>query len=197
MNLDFYYKGDRNYVHGTSMYEEIMTLLESRGFHRISNLDWRFGKILRNNLDYEILRDYQLKGREWDSSLKFTFNGFNYVVILKENNSRIAKRKVYLESSIVEKTQCNIANKSINLRRIEGFTTIECLVAINKALHEKVLNPASGKWYFTRLQIQKPLPSNWSSLDVYLVNAKNARLTKGDVYIDEQCIGCIFFSLKV
>ena len=195
MHLEFFYKGQRDYVHGTSIYKKIINLLEENGYTDITNLDFKFHNIIRNNLNFEIYSANNLKKEKSDCSMNFMFQNSKYYIFLNENKSPVKKRKEYLENKIVEKSNYDFHSKSASLIPFGKFNNIENIVALNKSLHEKLYETKNGKWFFTRLQIEKPLPVNCKKIEIKIVKDKSFRLTKSEIYIDKFVIGYIYFSL--
>ena len=110
------------------------------------------------------------------------------------------QRVAYDESLVTKQCQIDAAARSIKLVNDDsGFSQIEVLVSMNKALHFAVLDkPADTTWVFCRWDSPAwPLPDDLSGVIVMLKQTLGTRLTRADVELDGQMLGQIYFSAKV
>ena len=190
-NLEFCFKGNRNYVHGTDIYQKVFDLLS----HEIEEkFDLSFHGIATKNmkLSHQVPTD--------ESLIKFVCKHIdkskNKVVLYGiEIDSKIECRYNYLEEDICALSQVNISKQELILTKDSSYSFIENSVALNKYLLEKLFPDANGKWYFTRLQLEQ-LPKKISyPLKLNLKANFNFKLTKTEIFIENQSIGFIYFSL--
>jgi hypothetical protein len=113
---------------------------------------------------------------------------------LVETDEPITERYEYPESEIIEK--CFVNGKTVKIDSETPYSAIEVLVAINKHLHLSIFPDAAGKWFFTRLELDRLLQGqDASGFELELVKNMHNRLTKSEILSDGQRIGHIFFSI--
>jgi len=192
INLEFCFKGNRTYVHGTDIYNKLLKLLHNE--MNYEKFDLSFHGIAKKNIN--ILFD---KPKDEDS-LKFVCkyldnNGNRKILYGIENNSEIDCRYKYPEEDICSLSKLNIDNQEILLDENSSFSFIENTVAINKYLLENLFPNLNGKWYFTRLQTVNLFTDNIYPLKLVLKANFNFKLTKTEIFIDNKSVGFIYFSL--
>jgi len=191
-DLEFCFKGNRTYVHGTDIFNKLIDELKNE----ISNdkIDLSFHGIARTNLS---LLDEKPENEEL---IKFVikFNNKNYertFLYGVENGIDINCRYKYPEEDICNFSDLNVEKQIINLKVDSSYTFIEDSVALNKYLLENLFPDANGKWYFTRLQLKRLPKETYYPLKLSLKANFNFKLTKTEIFIDNQSIGFIYFSL--
>ncbi len=188
-DLDFCFKGSRTYVHGT----DIFTMLTETFGKHIKKLDIAFHGITVNNMTFSATKP---ENKEVKVTFRCLDNDKKRILFGIENRSGIDCRYEYLEENIVKNSIVNIAKENIVLNTKTGYTFIEHVVAMNKALLETLYVDISGKWYFTRLQLQDPIEmSDVASLQLVLKSNFQFKLTKTAIIVNEQEVGFIYFSL--
>jgi len=197
IEFDFRFKGSRNYIHGTDMYNSIITYLLRNGYSPVTKINMAMHKIAKSNLEGLVLVDSQnVSGYEPISDFVCTVGDQKYKIILIENDQPVVDRYPYPEADIIELSDIDKENKTIRLSQKIDFSNIEKVVALNKAIHENVFSDASGKWYFTRLQVEKDLNIyDPEIIEIKIIKNMNFRLTKSEICFDSQKIGYIYFSL--
>jgi len=188
-DLDFCFKGSRKYVHGTDIFLKLVEKYNDD----IENIDIAFHGISVNNMTFS-------SNKPIDKEIKVTFRGLHENNKIKlfgfENSSEINCRYEYLEEKIVDNSIVTISTESITLKTPTEYTFIEHIVAMNKALLEDIYPDINGKWYFTRLQLQRPINiSDTTSLQLILKANFQFKLTKTSIFVDKKEIGFIYFSL--
>ena len=188
-DLDFCFKGSRKYVHGTDIFLKLVEKYNDD----IENIDIAFHGISVNNMTFS-------SNKPINKEIKVTFRGLHENNKIKlfgfENSSEINCRYEYLEEKIVDNSIVTISTESITLKTPTEYTFIEHIVAMNKALLEDIYPDINGKWYFTRLQLQRPINiSDTTSLQLILKANFQFKLTKTSIFVDKKEIGFIYFSL--
>jgi len=188
-NLDFCFKGSRKYVHGTDIFTELTKQYNKDA----KNIDIAFHGITVNNMTFSIEKPER-------KEVKVTFrclHGDDKIKLFGiENDSNIDCHYEYLEEKIVDNSTVVVSEESINLNTPTEYSFIEHIVAMNKALVEKLYSDANGKWYFTRLQLKENISmSNISSLQLVLKSNFQFKLTKSSILVDNTEVGFIYFSL--
>jgi hypothetical protein len=193
--LDFKFKGDRNYVQGPDIYNKVMEFLYAENF-TIKNIDLSFHKIARHNLRGEIFKTDSGSRDAGDviSIFKFTDDNESYVIHLFETDSVITEHTEYYEEKIVELSTLNVVDKTIILSSLAPYTNIEKIVALNKALLNKLLTDP-GKWYFTKLTVDGDINNKHPyAIQVALVKNIGSKITKSQILFDGKEKGHLYFS---
>lgn len=188
-NLDFCFKGSRQYVHGTDIYTKLLEYYSGD----IKDIDIAFHGISTNNMTFT---DQKPEVEE----IKVTFKCLHEKNKIKlygiENSSNINCRYEYLENKIVDDSTVNISENTILLNIPTEYSFIEHIVAMNKVLMEQLYNDINGKWYFTRLQLKENISmSIVSSLQLILKSNFQFKLTKSVIVVNGIDVGFIYFSL--
>jgi hydroxymethylpyrimidine pyrophosphatase-like HAD family hydrolase len=192
-NLEFCFKGSRNYVHGTDIFNNLLGFLSKFEIQN-KNIDVSFHGIAKKNI--ELLRQKP----EDESIIKFACKFLDKDDTRKvfygvENNIEITCRHHYQEEEIYGLAKVNLDKKSIILSEHTSFTFIENIVALNKYLLETLFPDVNGKWYFTRLQIKHVPDNDIYPLKLILKANFNFKLIKTEISIEDELIGFIYFSL--
>ena len=187
-DIKFKFKGSRTYIHGTDIYNFLIKFFDDN----ISKIDLSFHSISNKNITL-------LSSISDNDELNFVFkyvdsNLEQKVIYAVENNSLIEEQYDYNEDLIYENSQLYLDEEKVSLSKNTGFTFIENIVAMNKYLLENLFEK-DGKWYFTRLQLNKPILDLEGKIEIKLKSNFNFKLTKSEIYADEKVVGYIYFSL--
>lgn len=185
--LRFRFKGNRNYVHGTDI---LNALLQAYKNTKLENIDVRFNGVVTSNL-LLIPKDTQGDVKvhiRWDE------NGKEYQYKLIEDADPVEERYEYDEQTVVDRASLDLNDKTARLIRKTPYTFCENLVAINKFLLQSLFHEENGKWYFTRLELDRII-SDEELFHIRLVKNLGFRLTKSEIYIGDKKIGNIYFSM--
>ena len=192
LNLEFCFKGNRTYVHGTDIYNKVLELLQ----HEMQNekIDLSFHGISKTNLSLSGSKP------ENEKLLKFVLkfvntNGEKDVLYAIENNQTIDCRYEYPEEDICKLSEIFLDKEQVSLTENSSYTFVENCVALNKYLLECLFPDAKGKWYFTRFQLNKIPSTDIYPLKLQLKANFNFKLTKTEIFIGEESVGYIYFSL--
>lgn len=191
-NLEFCFKGSRNYVHGTDIFNNVIKLLEND--MKNEKIDLSIHGVAKTNMDLISIKP------ENEDLLKFAFKFINNdgnkdILYAVENNKEINCRYAYPEEDICNLSELLLNEEKVFLEKNTSYTFVENCVALNKYLLENLFPDAKGKWYFTRFQLNK-IPTE----DVYPVRLElkanfNFKLTKTEIFIGDESMGYIYFSL--
>lgn len=193
-DLEFCFKGNRTYVHGTDIFNKIVEYLHVKGIEVLS-FDLSFHGIAKNNITVS----YEKPDNK--TTLKFAFKYMDissnkHILYGLENKKIIDCRYEYKEDMICKASTIDIAKQEVKLSKCTGYTFIENIVALNKYLLENLFPSANGKWYFTRLQLKEKINiDNNDSIKLVFKSNFNFKLTKTEIYIKDKSLGFIYFSL--
>lgn len=190
------FKGIRNYAHGTDLFNAAVAVAGADAEQmELVGLDFMIRKsCLSNEVSIRRRQGEVPVGQfgTFDCRLDGTAVTFDLV---EEPPSQI-ERVAFDESVIEASAECDTQMKSAVLRGEFGFSTaIESIVILNKVMHGRVL-PQKVKWLFVRFQCPRILPDRdhravWK---IQLVEAFGTRLTKSEVYCNDEPVGTIWFS---
>lgn len=115
-------------------------------------------------------------------------------IMLIETDQFVKERYPYNEAGI--EALCKITDQKIEIKGDSEYTPIEVAVAMNRKLHNHLLPPKDHKWFFTRIDLDRPLqPEHAESLTITFKHNFKNRLTKSELSAKGQTLGHIFFSL--
>jgi hypothetical protein len=190
-SLEFCFKGSRNYVHGTDIFNKVIKQLKNEMLNK--KIDLSFHGIARTNID--LVNEKPDNEKLIKFAIKF-INKDNKKEVMYgiENGKKIECRYEYPEENIYNLSNLNLEKKEVVLNKDTSFSFIENIVALNKYLLVNLFSNANGKWYFTRLQLKENIDSNYP-LKLILKGSFNLKLTKTEILIADKSIGFIYFSL--
>ncbi|EAI9065357.1 hypothetical protein C0883_03930 [Campylobacter lari] len=191
--LKFDFKENRNYIHGTDIYNTILSIY---GDNIASNFELSFHNIAYNNLILTDTKPDDLKDLRFICSFTAKDSLVYYLYGIDNQFSKPTFSRSYPEENITKNTTINHDEKSIILNNASSFTYIEEIVALNKHLMNNIFPQIQGKWYFTKLQLQNiPLEKSYPIKIVFKSNF-NFLIIKSEIYFDNKLLGFIYFSLK-
>ena len=187
---DFKFKGKRNYIHGTDMYDKLLAHVD--GFDQL-------------DMQFRAVCDRPLKLIEQDSiditrsnpvSIKVVFQGksryFSYV--FDDEKMSVEQRYVFDEDALVSQAVLS-AEKTAMLKPVDGYTDIESVVAVNKVLLNHAFQGASVQWLFVRLKLNGPLDFK-SNLTLKVIKNIGLKLVETEIICDNRTVGSVFFSAR-
>lgn len=185
--LNFCFKGNRNYVHGPDIVNE---LLKNNSNKEIIKVDIKFNGISKFGLD--------LVEGSFNSNAKVNISWQEFGITkdyqLIDNGEPIECRYEYNEKLIIDHTLLDKESKNIKLISNTGYTIYQNIVAMNKFLLESLYEDVKGKWLFTRFELLSIIKSD-VLIELRLIKNFNNRLTKSDILSDGKILGSIYFSL--
>jgi hypothetical protein len=200
-NLKLAFKGERNYVHGTTMFDETVRLLSEAGYTQLNNVEFLIHRMTSANLRL-VVEPYRenLSASDDVAVMRFSANEHSMQSYIKLHEGMPETRMPYDESAVSDRCEIYAATRSIQLVNDGvGYSQIEVLVSMNKSLHLAVLDkPADSSWVFCRWNsLAWPLPANLRGVTVTLKQTLGTRLTCANVELGGQILGQLFFSAKV
>lgn len=188
-NLDFCFKGSRKYVHGTDLFTKLIEIHNNN----VKNIDIAFHGITVNNMTFYTEKP---EGQEVKVTFRCLHNEDKIKFFGIENDNGVTCHYEYLEDKIVDNSTVDLSEETIVLNTPTEYSFIEHIVAMNKALLEKLYSNVDGKWYFTRLQLEENISmSTVSSLQLILKANFQFKLTKTAIVVNDTEVGFIYFSL--
>ena len=191
--LKLQFKGNRNYLHGSDIYNESLTWLKlKRG--NVESIDFSFHHIASHQLR-AILGIFP-EGIDPVAICLFTVNGFREQLYIVESDHVVTGRYHYPEEEIVSQMEIDLTTRCCILQGGFTYSDIELWVAMAKAMHYKVFPLISGKWIFVRGRFPKyEFRSQSLERKLCIVSSFNNKLTKSEVFLNNQMVGEIYFSV--
>lgn len=195
--LDLDFRGERDYLHGTSMYAAATTALQSVAPGGEGAFEITFRRPAREQCDL-VITDESSAATPEDIAADFELRGPGRTVRgwFVTNGATVARRTPYAEDDIVR--SCDLNERGARMTRDSGFAPIEVVVAITKAFHTQSRPPGRLRWMFARLRLERLLRSaDAGALSVTLEQELGARMTMSRIESNGAPIGHIFFALMV
>jgi hypothetical protein len=192
--IQFRFKGTRNYVHGTDMFNAMTSSCPSSS---MNNLRFTIHDIVQTPLCQLYWTDRKDElGDIADIRVRcqFVINGSTQWLVLTQGEGEITSgaRYDFDEEKII--SRCLMEAGAIRLVQKSQYTFIENIVAMNKHMHQQLFPEADGKWMFTRIDLDV-LCDEQENLALEFKHNMNFRLTKSDVLVSGNKVGDIYFSL--
>lgn len=188
--LNFCFKGSRDYVHGTDIFNELKNCFDNSFNYESTMLDLSFHGVAKKNLD--IIEGVVSDAKGIIKFLDRSNNRKTYSLV--ENKNDIDCRYEYPEKNIVNLSTVDFNTQVVSLEEYTSFSFIENIVALNKHLLESIFGKVSGKWYFTRLQLKR-IPLVDYPVKLEFMSNFNFKLTKTEIFLNSESVGFIYFSL--
>lgn len=192
-NMAFGFKGERDYVHGTDMFNQTLVWL---GGHKknIGDVDFSFHRL--TSVQLQAVLGKLPDGTAPVAVCAFSSENERERVYLVETDQAIVDRYPYPEDEIVSRMEVDIASRKGVLRGETEYSDIEIWVAMNKALHLKVFQHLKGKWLFVRARFPSYICHSKVAERSLVIGASfKDKLTRSEVFLDGTKVGEIYFSI--
>lgn len=200
--LKLFFKGGREYVHGTNMLDAAMEAI-TRAAHgkSIRNINFSINRMTAKNL----VCVWWEKGQSVAvhetpiATCFFDLGGVPYEGRLVETEESVNTRFPFDESLITRGCEFSPVEKMIKL--VEApfkISSIEILVSMNKALHYVLYSiPSDSQWVFCRWESAAwPLTHEMAGVRIIMEQSLGSRLTRARVELSEEPIGKLYFSAR-
>ena len=197
----FKFKGTRDYVHGTDIYNYILEklLMINKDIKSFSKFNLSFLRQTMTNIDF--YSGTKEEFQNFANKEAITFRGSvlekNEAIMFwgVENNEPIDGRYEYNEKKIEDSCIAE-ANRISFDSKLSDLSFIENIIPMNKKLLAVSCPQFKGKWMFTRLDLDSPIPQQISEeLTLEIYQASNPKLVCSNILRGQDKAGRIFFSL--
>jgi hypothetical protein len=186
LNLGF--KGERNYTHGSDIFNAINLSLGRR-----KPPAWVSHLAFRNFARRDCELHWNKPGDEChlvaQGSAKFPDGVRPFWVV--ESLKEAAGRRPFDEERLVAPAVSE--HSSIVLRGRSEYSPIEEIIALTKRLNYELAPDVDGKWVFGQLDLDDALPKDYSSLRITRTNLVGHRFSMNTIDIDGARFGDIRF----
>ena len=188
--LEFAFKGSRNYVHGTSLFNAALDVARGQGV-AAGTIDLAFKHMITTPRCLVALGkpgpQDAVAARILDDAGNSLELGINPA---HGDAAGEVQRMAYDEAAICRDSE--ISSTSITLASSSHDDAIEVLVALCKKMHQASID-GTKKWVFSRYRGTVPLPT-LENIEIVTTKRVGVRLTCNAVYVGEHKIGDMFFS---
>lgn len=184
--LDLPLKGGRDYVHGTDLFDALLTR-----FQPSPPLSLRIHSVIRGLID---VRPWQVGQQRPAGLLIYTDSARNPVILGLNVRQRGTNpiRIPFDEDAVAEGYQLH--DQAIEIAHRDDSTLIERWIVLNKLLHRHLLSNNGGRWIFARIDLSI-LPKTVNMTELIFKDRIGTRLTKVAIKADGDLIGDLYFSL--
>jgi hypothetical protein len=189
--LHLRYKGDRNYLHGSDIYNAINSLAPTiTGFQNAYLNHISFRSFCRRDADVSF--DPPDEGHLIAATARIVAGpDYTKKAWIVESERKIEKRYDFDESRVVGKATCT--SSSITLCCRTGFSPIEVVLAMTKSLSYQAYPKISGKWVFAQLDLMQPFLTDYNSIRIERKACIADRFTLNRIFQDDTHVGDIRF----
>ena len=194
-SISFIFKGERNYVQGPDLFNEMMQVFMGKELSNIRFTAHEFISVPKGLIYSSIEKEELNEIKNADTRCQLNVDGITQWLAISADtkaNSIEIKRQEYDEEKLIKK--CNISQENVILSGDSPYTFIETIVSMNKYLLQNIFPNISGKWIFTRIDLVK-FSTATTGLSLQFKHNMNFRLTKSDILVDGEKIGELYFSL--
>jgi hypothetical protein len=193
--LELRFKGERDYLHGTDIYDAVASALRQREGRADGAFRMSIHRIARRQCAMVVADTPDRAGRPEEAVVEFALGGGGSRLTgwLIETEYEVDCRYSYDEDAVVADTRFD--GEAIILDRAPGYRPIEVVVAMTKRLHYSAVPIAAGRWMFTRLDLKRLLEDeDEADMRIELKNRLGHRLTRSRIECRGVHIGEIYFS---
>ncbi|MBZ9784466.1 hypothetical protein K9857_23285 [Pseudomonas sp. REP124] len=202
VELPLYFKGSREYVHGTSMLDAAMMAISSwASGAEIEDLNFSINRMTARKLLCGWWQHGDSLSLQSNPIATFFFkvDGISYEGGLVEIENNVQGRAPFDESVISERCVISLVEKNITLDETPiGISPIEIFVSMNKFLHQKAYEIANdSQWVFCRWESSVwPIPGDTNGVSLTIEQSLGTRLTRSRVELNGKMVGKIYFSAR-
>lgn len=183
--LDLPLKGNRTYVHGTDLFDALVTRTRPQ-----PPLSLRIHRIIKG-----LVQVAPLPGQTNPAALFVSTIGENkpHVLGLYEQPRDSQPRRVAFDEEAIAAGH-SFHDQSVDMVHRSDASLIERWIVLNKLLHQRLLPNDRGRWMFTRIDLSN-LPVNVAQTDLRFKGRVGTRLTRVAIETDGSIVGDLYFSL--
>ena len=196
-NLEFCFKGSRTYVQGPDIFDAVIDRLKNDfDKEKISNIKYAGHEMLHANADMIVTESFD-KGNysKINSVITFKYEYKKYFIVISENDDKIECSNQYTEEIVRSKS--NIDEMIITFENELMDSITEIIVSMNKYFLQEIVTK-DGKWIVTKFEYVKLISLDYiknKQLKLELTNNFNNKLTKSKIFVDDELVGYLYFSL--
>jgi hypothetical protein len=197
-NLEFCFKGSRTYVQGPDIFDAVIDVLNKNDFDfsDMNDIKYTAHEMLEKNADLIVTENFKKEEfAKINSVITFKYENKKYFAIVVENENKIECSNEYSEEIVRSKSV--IQGNQIEFFNILDDSITELVVSMNKYFLQKTVT-TDGKWIVTKFDYFKIIDAaniKNKTLKLELTNNFNNKLTKSKIYVADEMVGNLYFSL--
>lgn len=196
-NLEFCFKGKRIYVQGPDIFNTVLEAIKNDfELSKMKNIKYAAHDILLSNADLYVTDKFEEnKFEKFNSIITFHIDDTKYYAIVSKNDNNIDYSNEYSEEIVRAKS--NINEKVITFKNELEDSITEITVSMNKYFLQET-ETKDGKWIVTKFEYKRLVNLDEIKnkvLKLKLTNNFNNKLTKSTIYVDNDAVGYLYFSL--
>ncbi|MFY9085527.1 hypothetical protein [Aliarcobacter cryaerophilus] len=196
-SLEFCFKGSRTYVQGPDIFDVVMeTIKNDFDLYQITDIKYSAHDMLLSNADLFVTDTFDKNSfNTINSIITFKLNDIKYYAVISKNNSKIQCSNEYSEEIVSSKSI--IKDNIIIFDNVLDYSITEIAVSMNKYFLQET-EAKDGKWIVTKFEYTKLANLDKiknKTLKLELTNNFNNKLTKSTIFINEEVVGYLYFSL--
>lgn len=190
LKLDLKYKGSRNYLQGGDFFDAITSaLFDETGDGALKKLC--FKSFARNQCRLVLEKrpgksEYQIGNGIWLKS-----DGEEIKFWIVESDEPVLSRYPFDEDELIAPSR--IVGNVITLAAGNRYSAIENIVALTKKLNYALTPDINGKWVFGQIEMLKPMPTDFSEIEIIRSSERKGVFSCNQVAIDNEHVGEIRF----
>lgn len=183
------FKGNRNYLHGSDIYNSIDKIAKERFDGWVSSITFR--SIAKNQL--ELVWEKPLDKNNVCVTGKITDKVLvKHDFWLVDTNSSIQNRYEFNEKLITDSSLVNLEKREVQLSYHTQYTPVEEIIALTKQLNYTITPVVLGKWLFSQLDITERLNNN-GNFKILMRSLLAGKFSINEIYISDKLVGTIRF----
>ena len=186
--LKLRYKGSRDYLHGSDIYNAIVDSLGNELSGHLARLV--FKRVVRNQIRIAMNEQVSMEGAvgrgTWRNS-----NGEQIPFWLLESGLPVTESYKFDEDAITSRAL--VDGKIIRGVRSNCYTVIENIVALTKCLNCSLVPDVRGKWMFGQIDLEAALPDEWNNLTITRTHLVGNAFSRNNITINDREFGQIRF----
>jgi len=162
MSSEFFYsppaafRGGRDYIHSTDIYQQIIDGALSNGWSIGGPMDLRINRKMTRQVVYRYSSAPSAAAKSAGAVGLIELNGKTWHVELQDSGDPVGDVKRYDEAQIWNSAE--LGDLEVSLDRDVGMQPIEVVTALAVHLHKQRLAPAPGRrWLLARLELERLL----------------------------------------
>lgn len=191
----FKFRGARNYVHSTDLYEELMLGVAAAGLPPADGaVELKLRLPITTQPELHFLAGDSL-GPASAGSFALTIAGRPFSGLIVATDRPVSERKTYDEGAIWSRSR--IEDRCIALSADSGMRPIEVITALGVMLHKTLFPPSAGeRWLLSKLNLVRPLQaSDAVSASVRIERTIGKSMTRCTLAASEVHLGTMDFIL--
>ncbi len=193
------FRGERNYLHSTDLYANLLAGLESSGFGPATGaVRLAMRRVVRNAVEAHYQKLDEKPVVPQDSPIEFIVEAQAGRIAgwMNETDRPVTARSPYDETAI--RSLAIVEGDGIRMGGTPPNTPFEVATAMAVALHNALLPPPPGrKWMLGRVDLSRPLgKSDIEGMIVRMMQRLGGAFTRSAIVVQGQILGHMQFSLS-